>query len=61
MNSKKITLANNNEDVIKLVAKIEVYPGEEATDVALKLLNESLERCERRGWLNSHPEYLINN
>tara|TARA_B100000287_G_scaffold391463_1_gene403136 strand:- start:4895 stop:5371 length:477 start_codon:yes stop_codon:yes gene_type:complete len=57
----KITLANNNEDVIKLVAKIEVYPGEEATDVALKLLNESLERCERRGWLNSHPEYLNDN
>jgi len=57
----KITLANNNENIIKLVAKIEVYPGEKAIDVALKLLKESLERCERRGWLNSHPNYAIDN
>ena len=51
----KIILANNNEDVIKMVAKIEVYPWDNPQDVLSKLLTESLERCERRGWLNYPP------
>ena len=54
----KIILANNTEDVIKMIAKIEVYPGEKPQEVLSKLLTESLERCERRGWLNQAP--LIN-
>ncbi len=55
----KIVLGNNNEDIIKMVAKIEVYPGEKPQDVLLKLLNESLERCSRRGWLDSPPSTII--
>tara|TARA_B100001778_G_C18535595_1_gene605734 strand:+ start:578 stop:1045 length:468 start_codon:yes stop_codon:yes gene_type:complete len=51
----KIILASNTEDVIKMVAKIEVYPGEKPQEVLSKLLTESLERCERRGWLNQAP------
>ena len=51
----KIRLANGNEDIIKMTAKIEVYPGEKPQDVLLKLLTESLERCTRRGWLESPP------
>ena len=55
----KIVLANNNEEVIKMVAKIEVYPGEKPQEVLSKLLNESLERCSRRGWLVSPPTTII--
>jgi RNA binding exosome subunit len=55
----KITLVNNDENTIKIIAKIEVYPGDIPKKVLFKLLNESLERCERRGWLNSHPDYTI--
>ena len=51
----KIRLANSNEDIIKMTAKIEVYPGEKPQEVLLKLLTESLERCTRRGWLESPP------
>jgi len=50
-----ISLANDTEDVIKVIAKIEVYPGEDPKQKSLKLLNESLERSERRGWLHHHP------
>jgi len=52
-----LLLANNSENAIKIIAKIEVYPGEEPENVLLKLLTDSLERCERRGWLNTPPEY----
>ncbi|HJM44828.1 MAG TPA: RNA-binding domain-containing protein [Candidatus Poseidoniaceae archaeon] len=53
----KISLANDTEEVIKVIAKIEVYPGEDPKQKLLKLLNESLERCERRGWLHHHPNF----
>jgi len=53
----KISLANDTEEVIKVIAKIEVYPGEDPKQKSLKLLNESLERCERRGWLHHHPNF----
>ena len=50
---------NNNEESIKIIAKIEVYPGDKPKKVLLKLLTDSLERCERRGWLNTPPEFSI--
>ncbi len=54
----KISMGNINENSIKIIAKIEVYPGEQPLTILQKLLTESLERCERRGWLNKPPDFL---
>ncbi|MBJ24491.1 MAG: hypothetical protein CMB64_07475 [Euryarchaeota archaeon] len=54
----KISMGNINENSIKIIAKIEVYPGEQPLMILQKLLTESLERCERRGWLNKPPDFL---
>ena len=56
----KITMGNNSENTIKMTAKIEVYPGEKPLEVLNKLLTESMERCERRGWLNETPDFFVN-
>ena len=55
--SGKISIANNNESSIKMIAKIEVYPGEKPLEIVQKLISESIERGQRRGWFDKPPDF----
>ncbi len=55
----KIVLSNDKENSVKIIAKIEVYPGDKPAEILLKLLTDSLERSKRRGWLTDPPEFSI--
>ncbi len=52
----KIVMSNYHDSSIKMTAKIEVYPGQDPLEIARKLITESLDRCQRRGWINKPPE-----